>query len=97
MLMERNKGALCRLQQGVGEKCAFGDLVVGHARCSKRSFHIKRDPEAMQRKRKRQQALKAARAIASPRLGCTVEGGTLKRPASSSSALSVEYFEARRL
>ena len=31
------------------------------------------------------------------RLGCTVEGGTLKRPDSSSSALSVEYFEARRL
>ena len=31
------------------------------------------------------------------RLGCTVEGGTLKRPESSSSALSVEYFEARRL
>ena len=31
------------------------------------------------------------------RLGCTVEGGTLKRPEGSSSALSVEYFEARRL
>ena len=31
------------------------------------------------------------------RLGCTVDGGTLKRPESSSSALSVEYFGARRL